>query len=230
MLTAPYVGDVLVRSLADGAVLARLPADAFGGAWLSPDASKVATVGVDGAAKVWDAASAREIASFGGGAGGMITAAAFSPDGATLATGYFNGETKLWPAGGGASLATLAGHRSQVYAVAFSRDGSRLATGSADKMARLWSSSGGPALATFAGHDDWVRSVALSPDGASLLTGANDGTARLWDVPKIVLAGPEAQLAMACAQLKQAGAVALSEADYARCPIVDRKAPNPCGP
>ncbi len=88
----------------------------------------------------------------------------------------------MWDLASGQSLATLEGHRENVYSVAFSPDGKQLATGSGDKTARVWDLASGQSLATLEGHSENVYSVAFSPDGKQLATGSGDKTARVWDL------------------------------------------------
>ena len=67
----------------------------------SPDGTKVATSSIDGTVKIWDAASGRELSSYGGHAllprgisiPGIprlpVTCLSFSPDGRQIASGSF---------------------------------------------------------------------------------------------------------------------------------------------
>jgi WD40 repeat protein len=59
----------------------------------SPDGRWLASGGLDGLAKIWDAKTGREQATLRGNIGD-VWAVAFSPDGKRLATGSGYGETK----------------------------------------------------------------------------------------------------------------------------------------
>src|SRR6266542_2220698 len=85
--------------------------------------------------KLWDVASAKEIASLKG-HGDAVWALAFSPDGTILASGSGEflqkrpGEVKLWDVATRKERASLRGHTLGVFSVAFSPDGQMLASGS----------------------------------------------------------------------------------------------------
>jgi WD40 repeat protein/serine/threonine protein kinase len=154
----------------------------------SPDGTRLATGSWDGTAKVWDAASGRELLTVRG-FGGQVFSVAFSPDG-KLASGSWDGTAKIWDAAGGRGPLNFESHTGRVTCVSWSPDGKRLATASADDTARIWDAAGGGELLTLQGHTSpvhpivWangVLSVSWSPDGKRLATGSGDGTAKVWD-------------------------------------------------
>ena len=126
-------------------------------------------------ARVWDAASGKQLALLQGPTA-LVQGACFSPDGARVAAGSWNGTARVWDAASGKPLALLEGH-----SPTFSPDGTRLATAFADRSARVWDAASGKQLALLQGHTGWVLSVSFSPDGARLATASADGTARVWD-------------------------------------------------
>jgi WD40 repeat protein len=157
-----------------------LHGDAVWAVAYSPDGRSALTGSLDKTARLWDAASGKEIAALRHDA--AVGAVAYSPDGRAVLTGSADGAARLWDAGSGEEIATLR-HDGPVYAVAYSPDGRTVLTGSGDLRkgeARLWDAASGKELATLR-HDKEVRVVTFSPDGRTALTGSADGTARLWN-------------------------------------------------
>ena len=101
----------------------------------SPDGARILTASWDKTAKLWDAASAKLIASFAHQDG--VYYAAFNPDGARILTASADKTAKLWDAASGKLIASFA-HQDRVNNAVFSPDGARILTASWDKTARLW--------------------------------------------------------------------------------------------
>jgi WD40 repeat protein len=129
--------------------------------------------------RIWEAATAKEIAALRGHAGRVLSAA-FSPDGKRIVTASADKTARLWDGETGKPIGELSGHVNAVLSAAFSPDGKRIVTASADKTARLWDETGKPIGEPLLGHDDAVLSAAFSPDGTRIVTASADGTARLW--------------------------------------------------
>jgi WD40 repeat protein len=172
---------------------------------LSPDRRTVATACLDGAARLWDAATGKPI--------GEplrhrhpVWAVAFSPDGKTLLTGTralkgLEGEVRLWDVAGGKARGEPLDERGHVRAVAFSAAGDKFLTvawhGNALLRetwleAQLWDTAKRQRLGPALRHDVKVAPArlkvppvltgALSREGKYILTsGEFDGAARLWD-------------------------------------------------
>jgi WD40 repeat protein len=176
---------------------------------LSPDGKTVLTGGVDGTARLWDAATAEPIGApldhnppdgLPPGHACLIGAAAFSPDGDLVLTGSsvveginerpVSGEARLWRAGTGAPLGKPWPHPGPVKAVAFSPDGRRALTGVVVPSttpgqehrgeARVWDVTTAQPIGAALAQIRPVWSVAFSPDGRTLLTGNEGGEVRFW--------------------------------------------------
>jgi WD40 repeat protein len=63
----------------------------------SPDGSRIVTASRDGTVRIWDAATAREIAVLRGHDGSVISAA-FSPDGLRIVTASGDETARMWDA------------------------------------------------------------------------------------------------------------------------------------
>jgi tetratricopeptide (TPR) repeat protein len=145
----------------------------------SPDGRTALTGSRDGTARLWEAATGKELRVFKHPDG--VLAVAFSPDGRRVLTGGEDRTARLWDVQTGRAVGVPFHHEQEVLAVAFSPDGRTVLTGGMDKTARLWNPLTGRPTGVTLHHQSWVRSVAFSPDGHTLLTGSGDDTARLWD-------------------------------------------------
>jgi WD40 repeat protein/serine/threonine protein kinase len=145
----------------------------------SPDGRKLASGSEDRTAKVWEAATGRELLTLSGHSE-WVYCVAFSPDGKRLATASGDTTAKLWDAETGALLQTFRGHTKRVNAAAFSPDGRRLYTGGDDSM-RVWDTSDGREAATFEGAGGAIRSLAVSPDGSAVVAVGSSSSAVAWD-------------------------------------------------
>ena len=148
-------------------------------AW-SPDGKRLATGSQDTTAKVWDAASGRDVLTLRG-QHDSISSVAWSPDAKQLATGSGDGTARVWDAETGEDLLRLSGHDASVFSVAWSPDMRRLATASQDGTTKVWDAEAGKQLLTLRGHTGPVYSVAWSPDERRLATASLDHTAKVWD-------------------------------------------------
>src|SRR5215813_9734976 len=98
----------------------------------SPDGSRIVTASKDKTARIWDAASAKEIAVLRG-HDNRVWSAAFSSDGSRIVTASYDKTARIWDAASGKEMAILRGHDSVVWSAAFSPNGSRIVTASWDK-------------------------------------------------------------------------------------------------
>ena len=102
----------------------------------SPDGTRVVTASFDGTARIWDAASGKEIVVLRGHEG-TVDSAAFSPDGTRIITASLYDKTVcIWDAHSGKQIGILRSE-SAVYSAAYSPDMRFIVTG-ADGTARVW--------------------------------------------------------------------------------------------
>lgn len=183
-LTAGDDGEVVLRSVADGAVLHVFSAPEHGGAnklALSPDGRRAASVHQAGTVIVWDIEN-RTVKHVLTGHDWSISGVAISPDASRAISGSIEGTLKLWDTDKGKLIRSWLGHERGTYGAAFTPDGRQVLTGSGDYTIKLWDVETGRELRRFNGHSGTVYVLDLSRDAKRLLSGSLDGTARLWDV------------------------------------------------
>jgi len=155
----------------------------------SRDGTRFATGHTDGAVRVWDAATCRQLAELKGHAN-WVSLVAFSPDGKTLATfGIdYHFQIVLWDIGTEKAKKTFnftedsPYFRGVVDALTFSPDGKVLAATGRDGAIRFINPETGDVVdGAGAWKQDQFWSAAFSPDGKTFATvGETDVT--LWDV------------------------------------------------
>ena len=153
----------------------------------SPDGTRLASVGLDRKARVWDFTAGREIRAFTVKEPGRL---AFSPDGSQLAV---TGPLRVWRLADGTESVIIKGHPSRENAIVWSPDGKRLATSSDDQTLRVWDIGSGDELLRLKGHRAAVTGVAFCRAGDHLFSCGTDGAIKLWDATQkreVVKLGP----------------------------------------
>jgi WD40 repeat protein/serine/threonine protein kinase len=153
--------------------------DAVWSVAFSLDGQRLVTASDDHTARVWEAASGRELFKLVGHTA-KVKSAVFSRDGRFIVTAGDDHVARVWNVADQHEIFSLK-HTNRVTGVAFSPNGERIATASHDGTAKIWDAQNGRELLAFRGHTSNVLCVAFSPDGTHVVTGSEDRTARIWD-------------------------------------------------
>jgi WD40 repeat protein len=103
----------------------------------SPDGRRLVTAGKNKTARIWDAATGRQLLVLTGHTEPLADAE-FSPDGARVVTAGADNEARLWDARSGETVGILNGDSDQVYSAEFSAAGDHVLTTSFDGKAIVW--------------------------------------------------------------------------------------------
>ena len=155
---------------------------------LSPDGLRIATGGMDGVARVWNARTGEPVTPPLVHSGGpkvvslsqRVNHVAFSPDSKRLATSSHDGATHLWDAATGAAVAPALAD-GDAFA-AFSPDGRWVATAGASGAIRVWDARSGAPISSPLLHEDAAATVEFDRTGLRLVSAGWDGTARIWEL------------------------------------------------
>jgi WD40 repeat protein/transcriptional regulator with XRE-family HTH domain len=159
-----------------------------GGLWAlarSGDGTRLATVSMDGTAKVWELATNQVLTTLPTGVTDNLlgTGAAFRPDGRRLLTISSDNSATLWDLANGTAVFVLRGHTAPVTSVTVSPDGGLLATASDDRTVKLWDAATGRETKTLTGHEGVSLVLGFSPDGKRVFAGSDEtGIAIAWEV------------------------------------------------
>ncbi|HXD87009.1 MAG TPA: WD40 repeat domain-containing protein [Urbifossiella sp.] len=157
----------------------------------SPDGSKLATAGGDGALRIWTIAETGQPVALKkfegqvkpGSPSGFspLSGVAFSADGRFVASAGADAVVRVWDVQTQAEVRGLRGHTEWATCVAFSPDARLLLSGGADKIARIFElapQEGAGGL----GHLLTVNAIAVSPDGKLAATASADHTVKIWEL------------------------------------------------
>jgi WD40 repeat protein len=159
----------------------------------SPDGKTVASKSRNGSARLFSAATGKELRLPGSERVLQPSAVKYSPDGKTLASVMLSHTAHLWDVATGKGLRALVGDERVTFGnylcygssapAAYSPDSKTLAVRSEGSRMHLWDIATGAEIRSITEHDHRsINAAAFSPDGKTLALGESDNTVRLWDV------------------------------------------------
>ncbi|MCB9715985.1 MAG: hypothetical protein H6712_19110 [Myxococcales bacterium] len=145
----------------------------------SPDGAHVITVGVGGAARIWDVTGSAASVRLGE-ASDWVTSAHWSPKGDRIVAGFRSGVARVWPADGQGPAVVRRVHDAFVTFAGWSHDGSRVVTSSEDGTVQIWSPDDQAEPVKLPHPHLKVRYAAFGNGDTKVVTRSSDGVARLW--------------------------------------------------
>ncbi|MDO9416329.1 WD40 repeat domain-containing protein [Pararhizobium sp.] len=183
VLSAGDDGEIVLRSVDDGAVLHVFSAAEHGSAnkvAISADGKRAVSGHEAGTVIIWDIEKRTALHVLNG-QDWSISSVAISPDGRRALSGSIDGTLKFWDIDAGRLLRAWKGHERGTYGMAFTADAREVVTGSGDGTIKVWDLAAKKEIRRLEGHSGTVYTLVLSADGKQILSGSLDGTARLWD-------------------------------------------------
>ena len=134
-------------------------------AWRSRPTAAPSSPVLDNTARLWDAASGKEIRRLKGHTS-LVESVAFAPTAAPSSPGPWDKTARLWDVASGREIRRLEGHSGWVSSVAFAPDGRTILTGSRDGTVRLWDAASGKEIRRLEGHGYGSRAWRSRPTAA----------------------------------------------------------------
>lgn len=177
-------GEIQMRSLADGALIAMLGGHtkAVFSLAFSSDGARLLSGGSDRTVRLWDVAAAHEVRRVEL-PEHWVRPVAFISGGRQFAAAGQDGTIRVWDTETGREAGRFAATGRQdawVMAMAATADGKVLASAGTEVAIRLWDAASGQPLGA-AGHTQELTSAVFAASGKTIVTASQDGSLRLWD-------------------------------------------------
>jgi WD40 repeat protein len=154
----------------------------------SPDGKWAASVGSDGATRIWTLDNGKTLVLIPG-TKNALNAVAFAPDGKSLAVGGADKIVRIYDLSNVKTdyieihkeSKALPGHEGEVHAIAFGKDATTLASAGADKTVIVWDVAAGKEKHKLKEHSAAVFALAFAADGTTLISAGDEGDFIIWD-------------------------------------------------
>ncbi|KAK2404289.1 COMPASS H3K4 histone methylase component WDR5B [Trifolium repens] len=150
----------------------------------SHDGTFLASGGLDGTVKIWDASG--NLKGELEGAGGGIEWIRWHPRGNMLMAGFEESPSVwMWNTNNLALFMSFDGHASKVTCGDFTPDGRIICTGSDDATLRIWNPKTGESIHVVRGHPyhtEGLTCLAINPASTIALTGSQDGSVHIVNI------------------------------------------------
>jgi WD40 repeat protein len=148
------------------------------------DGRSVVSASTDGAVRMWDFRSGKDLGKLHETPSRVRLRVAYSPDGQRLVTASSadpQQPVSMWQMDTAKKIFEFSGHPEPCLSVAFSPDGGHVASAGWGFEPRIWEATTGKELRVLRGHTWPIFGVAFSPNGRHFASGSGDNTVRVWD-------------------------------------------------